>query len=518
MHVGILHVAALHGASVMAVPELGIDLGQFSPMSWVGDAAAAVSADGWKGAMVALWSAAMWALAVAFRLIDAFSDPDLSPTGPLRAILPYTFGIGASVATLMVLLQLGAIAWKRDGQSLARLLVGTAQFGAVWTLGLTGAGAITAACAGLTRALLAALLHVDSFGALASTLSGPRQLTDTVAATVLGITGLLVVLPAALGYVFIQLARCAALMILTTTSAICAAGLTAEIGRTWFWKSLRWFISASLISPLAALVLGIGVKISQGVVAGSGDKNAAAVGMALVSSMLVLIGAVCPLIVFRMLAFVDPGTSSGSALRTSFAASGGVAALIGGKGGGADAGSSAGVRQDGGGRSMGESDADSQTQGRFAQSMSRLGAGLTTAGDTMASGVSGSSAIGADVLGAAGVGHQVPHLGAGGDPASGGSSTGFSGAAGSGEGEAPGASGQTVSAGDPGGLPPLPPPPLPPPPMQPPPVQPPPVQPPPPTWPSAGSGPGPGAGGAGAGAGEAAGAAGAAEAIPFLPL
>ena len=57
---------------------------------------------------------------------------------------------------------------------------------------------------------------------------------------------------------------------------------------------------------------------------------------------------------------------------------------------------------------MGESDADSQTQGRFAQSMSRLSGGLTSAGTTMAAGVSSSSAIGADVLGAAGVGHQAP--------------------------------------------------------------------------------------------------------------
>jgi type IV secretion system protein TrbL len=501
-----LHGAALHGVTLTAaVPAFGIDLGHFSPMNWLGDAAAVASTDGWKGAMVALWSAAMWALAVSFHVIDAFADPDLSATGPLRAILPYTFGIGASVAALMVLLQLGAIAWKRDGQSLARLLVGTAQFGAVWTVGLTGAAAITAACAGLTKALLAALLHVDSFAALASSLTGPRQVTDTVAATVLGITGLLVVLPAALGYVFIQLARCAALMILATTSAICAAGLTAEIGRTWFWKSLRWFISASLISPLAALVLGIGVKISQGVVAGSGDKNAAAVGMALVSAMLILIGAVCPLIVFRMLAFVDPGTSSGSALRTSFAASGGVAALIGGRGGGAEVGGSAGVRQDGGGRSMGESDADSQTQGRFAQSMSRFSGGLTAAGSAMASGVSGSSAIGADVLGAAGVGHQAPYFGH--------SDTSSGSAAGSGQGadeQWPGTPGQGDSDGGPG-VSPTPPPP----PVQPPPVQSPP--PPAPTGASPGSPGGPGgAGGAESGAGAASGAA--AEAIPVVAL
>jgi type IV secretion system protein TrbL len=500
-----LHGLTLHGLTLMsAVPSFGIDLGKFSPMQWLGDAAAVATADGWKGAMVALWSAAMWALAVAFRIIDAFSDPDLSATGPLRAILPFTFGIGASVAALMVLLQLGAIAWKRDGQSLARVLVGTAQFGAVWTMGLAAASAITAACAGLTKALLRALLNVDSFAAVASSLTGPREVTDTVAATVLGITGLLVVLPAALGYVFIQLARCAALMILTTTSAISAAGLTSEIGRTWFWKSCRWFISASLISPLAALVLGIGVKISQGVVAGSGDKNAAAVGMALVSSMLILIGAVCPLVLFRMLAFVDPGTSSGAAVRSSFAASGGVAALLGGKGGGGPR-SSAGTAQDARGRSMGESDADSQTQGRFAQSMNQLSGGLTTAGNAMAAGVSGASNIGADVLGSAGVGHQGPYVGptggTSGDPAAR-SPYLTSGGQGAGE-QSPATPGQGVTDGGQGGLPTAPP-------MQPPPVQ--PI--------SDGSQGLPGAvGGAGAATGPgpgAAEAAGAAEATPVL--
>jgi hypothetical protein len=45
---------------------------------------------------------------------------------------------------------------------------------------------------------------------------------------------------------------------------ITRSALDARPSRAWFWKSCRWFISASLISPLAALVLGIGVKISQG--------------------------------------------------------------------------------------------------------------------------------------------------------------------------------------------------------------------------------------------------------------
>mgnify|MGYP001793156636 CR=1 FL=1 len=52
---------ALHRAAAMAaVPAFGIDLGDFSPMKWLGDAAAVATADGWKGAMVARGSAGRW--------------------------------------------------------------------------------------------------------------------------------------------------------------------------------------------------------------------------------------------------------------------------------------------------------------------------------------------------------------------------------------------------------------------------------------------------------------------------
>src|SRR5665647_30824 len=247
----------------------------------------------------------------------------------------------------------------------------------------------------------------------------------------------------------------------------------------------------------------------------SGHTAPIRISMADTSAMLILIGAVCPLVVFRMLAFVDPGTSSGAAVRSSFAASGGVASLLGGKGGGPGAGSSAGTAQDAGGRSMGESDADSQTRGRFAQSMNQLGGALTTAGNTMAAGVSGASNIGADVLGAAGVGHQAPYLGQS-ERGSSGPAAGSQNPASAGLGadeSSPATGGQGVTDAGSGQFPTPPPPP-----MQPPPVQPPQTQ-----MPAGVSQGSPGAaGGAGAdpgpGAGTAGGAAGAAEAIPVVPL
>ena len=44
------------------------------------------------------------------------------------------------------------------------------------------------------------------------------------------------------------------------TAPISAAGQVSEIGKVWFWKTVRWFFSCLLISPMAVLSLGIGVK------------------------------------------------------------------------------------------------------------------------------------------------------------------------------------------------------------------------------------------------------------------
>jgi hypothetical protein len=184
----------------------------------------------------------------------------------------------------------------------------------------------------------------------------------------------------------------------------------AEMGRTWFWRSLRWFAAALLVAPLAALVLGVGVQISEGVVSGAGHGTAQAVGTAVIGCLLILVGAICPLVLFRLLAFVDPGTSSGAAMRTSLAAQGGLTGLLSGKASasGAAAGSAASQR-DSAGRSTGEATADAATSSRFASATRGVG-GLV--GGAMAGvGNLAQSAVdlGSDVLSSSGVGHQHPY-------------------------------------------------------------------------------------------------------------
>jgi type IV secretion system protein TrbL len=506
---GSAHILLLHAtATCTRLPcptdshVVAFGLGDLNPLKWLGKGASVALGDVWKAAMTALWSAGLWILDLAFKIIDAFTTPDLSANGPLAEVLPYTFALGLMVATFMALIQIGLALYQRDGKSIARVMVGVVQFGAVWIGYLAIAALLVTAAAGLTKGLLQGLLHIDAFSGFSNSGSWPRQVDDTVVATVLGLCTVFLIFPAAIGYVLIMLVREAALMLLTATSPIAAGGLLSEGTRSWFWKTLRWFIASLMISPLCALILGVGVKITHATVEGRGDKTAAAVGMAVVGCILILIGAICPLILFRLLAFVDPGTSSGATMRQSLAANGGMAGLLGGKGSGSTgsstAGSGAATKNDGQGRSQGESSADSATQSRFSSMMGPLGQAVQAGANTLSSVGSKAASIGADVLGSTGVGHQAPYFGQSdyydtrsGSPNSSTSDAGHA---------VPGSGSGGQSTGDEGegaagsGEPPTPPtPPTPSPPT-----------------PAAGGG---GGGGAGAGAG----AAGAAE-VPVVPV
>lgn len=376
-----------------------------NPLDWLGDAAGAVVADAWEAAMTALWSAALWLLGLAFRIIDAFTIPDLSASGPMGAILPTTLWVGGALAVIMMFVQLTTALARRDGQSMGKLLWGIGQFGLVWLCYLGVAGALVVAAAGLTRGILASMLNVSDLAQVPFTANFPKDIADVTLATVLGVLSLLLVIPAAFFYVVIMFVREAALIILAATAPISAAGLLAETGKAWFWKSLRWFICCLFIEPMAALLLGVGVKLSEGVITrGSGSSAgdvAAHAGMAVVGCVIIAIGAVCPLVLFRLLAFVEPSTASGAALRQSWSDTGGAAGMFGGGHGPVGAGGgTAAARLAGDGRSAGEADAESQTGGRLAAALGAVGAGVAVAAAVAHRAVD----LGSDVLGQSGVG------------------------------------------------------------------------------------------------------------------
>jgi type IV secretion system protein TrbL len=111
---------------------------------------------------------------------------------------------------------------------------------------------------------------------------------------------------AAIGHLLVMITRSAALIVLAAITPAAAAGLVSDAGRTWFWKSPRWFLAAAFTPVLMVLMLGIGVQLTTGVANGLAEGTQRAIGTALPGVILILIACVAPVALFKLLAFVDP--------------------------------------------------------------------------------------------------------------------------------------------------------------------------------------------------------------------
>jgi hypothetical protein len=382
-----------------------------NPFTYLGNAAGKIVADGWTAAMLGIWNAGLWLLKLILGIEDDFLVPDLSENGPMRGIYPYTFWIAGSMILILLMIQLGIAAFRRDGQSLARVLIGTGQFVMVWVAGVVYAVAVVAAAGGLTRALMESLLHVNAMDAWQPwTGFSTADITDGTIATVLGVMGFFLIF-AAFGHLLVMLTRAGALLVLAATNPIAAAGLVWEGGRSWFWKAFRWFHAAAFTPVIMMLMLGLGVQVTSHVALGATDSLQKAIGTAVPGVMLILVGCFAPLALFKLLAFVDPGTSSGAAMRAGLAAQGGLQGLL--RGGGEET-SNAASSSDASGRSQGEASTEAATNERFAKSAGGLMGALGAAGQVAATGLgmaAGAGAraatLGADLTNQMGVGHNT---------------------------------------------------------------------------------------------------------------
>ena len=260
-----------------------------NPFKYLAGEAGKVIADGWTSAMLGLWNAGLWALRLVLNIIDALLTPDLSENGPGAVVYRTTFWLAGALVLIMLMIQLGLAAIRRSGKSLAVVLLGLGQFLVVWG-GWVGFGvAVVYACGGLTRALMRSLLNVTSWSTWQPWAPfSVDDITDGTVATVLGLMGLLLWL-AAIGHLLVMITRSAALIVLAAITPAAAAGLVSDAGRTWFWKSLRWFLAAAFTPVLMVLMLGIGVQITTGVANGLAEGTQQAIGTALPGVILILI-------------------------------------------------------------------------------------------------------------------------------------------------------------------------------------------------------------------------------------
>lgn len=382
-------------------------LDAFNPFSIIGSAVGNVVADTWTGIMLSLWGAGLWVLKWVLIAMDELLTPDIAGSGPVANLYQTTFWAAGALVLIMTLVQIGFAAARRDGKSLARVLIGGAQFIVVWAAWISYGVLVIAACGGLTKALMKTMLGIDAWshwqpmGEFDMAKAG----VEVTLATVLGFLGLFMWL-AAIGHFIVMLARGAALLILAAVTPIAAAGLVSDAGRSWFWKSLRWFHAAALTPVVCVLVLGIGVQLTSGVAQGQADTAQGAIGTALPGTMLILISVIAPVALFKLLAFVDPGTNSGASMRAGMATAGGIQGLL-GKGKPGETTSAASASSGSSGQAQGEAQSNEATANRFGSAFSKLG-GI---GEAIGAGVGKVShfgavgaAVGIDTLNQVGVG------------------------------------------------------------------------------------------------------------------
>jgi hypothetical protein len=382
-----------------------------NPFDTMGSVAAKIVTDGWTACMLALWNAGLWVLRVVLGWVDSLLTPDLSENGPAGQLYRVTFWIAAALLLILGLVQLGIAAAKRDGRELARAGMGLLQFALVWAAWIGYAVLIVTASAGLTRALMESLLNVTSWHAWQPwTPIETQNITDAAAATVLGVLGILVWI-AAIAHVVMMLTRAAALMVVVATTPIAAAGLVTETTRVWFWKSLRWFHAAALAPPVTVMVTGVGMKFAEGVAAGQASGALASIATAIPAVVLICIASFAPLALFKLLAFVDPGTASGAAMRAGLAASGGLQGLL--RGNPAASSDATAAQSDDAGRSAGEATAEAATTTRAASGIGTAAGVLGPVGGAVAAGIglmarvgATGAAVAADTTNQMGIGHN----------------------------------------------------------------------------------------------------------------
>ena len=391
-----------------------------NPLSSLGDKAKEGLADGFTSMMMSIWSGALWLLKTAFGLIDNFTpnvaDPDLAK------LYSVTLWIALVIALVMAFGQIGLAVLRQDGRGFGTLAAGVVQYGVVLSCWVTVSAGFIAAASGLTEGILETLLGVDSFSGYAAGDGFVDRVSGTTQAATLGICALFILIPASFGHMVIMMVRSAALLILVAAMPMAAAGALSEGTRSWMWKSIRWFLACVLMAPLLALVVGLGTQFAwAGMPDGqqsSAEKvlhvssTSESIGMSVVGSIIMLVACFMPLVLFRLLAFVDPGTASGASFRSTMGANGGVSGLLKGKGAGAQApGSGAASETASDGRTTSENGAEAETANRFQSS------GFTKFGGKVGGVVGGAmektgkvaqagASMSVDVLGQSGIGNQ----------------------------------------------------------------------------------------------------------------
>jgi hypothetical protein len=364
----------------------------------LGATMASLAGSAFDAAMRSLWDFAVALLGAVLGIIDHLTTPNLDPrTGPLASVMPATVWVGAVLLVVLCLVQVGKAALS-GGSGLLQLFKGIAQYMIVSVAALGILMVLVTAANAAALGILAAGLHADSWHGISAANTAWQNGVNGVSGAGLGLIALLGVLPAAIGLLVAALVREASILVIAATIPILAAGLVAEATARWFWTGLRWLLALIMLTPAVAIVLALGLQLAAGAAnatssstATAGDTGQQAV-TAFVGAGVLLISVFCPLALFKLFAFIDPGTGSGQRLRTSLSPGGSTPASSGQTSQGGSSTSGAKTSQ--------ENDASEQVDSRWAAAVGKLSAPHRA----MASGAQSAMSSAGPVLSAVGVG------------------------------------------------------------------------------------------------------------------
>jgi len=364
----------------------------------LGATMASLAGSAFDAAMKSLWDFAVALLGAVLGIIDHLTTPNLDPrTGPLASVMPATVWVGAVLLVVLCFVQVGKAAIS-GGSGLAQLFKGIAQYMVVSVSALGILMVLVTAANAAALGIIAAGLHAGSWQGISAANTPWQNGVNGVSGAGLGLIALLGVLPAAIGLLVAALVREASILVIAATIPILAAGLVAEATARWFWTGLRWLLALIMLTPAVAIVLALGLQLAAGAAnatssstATAGDTGQQAV-TAFVGAGVLLISVFCPLALFKLFAFIDPGTGSGQRLRTTLSP-------------GSSTTASSGQTSQGGSSTAGatttqENDASEQVDSRWAAAVGKLSAPHRA----MASGAQSAMSSAGPVLSAVGVG------------------------------------------------------------------------------------------------------------------
>ena len=377
------------------------------------------------GLMQDLWASMLALLQTVMGLSSGLGRISLDPHDPASPIAALwapmvTIALVIGAGLFFAQVAMGALSPRRH---LFQAAVGPLQYGIALSLSVGLIVGLTGAAQTLTGFLLQTGGGVgtpqDAVGALVP--SYGQLANDTVKAGAIGLIAIVGLLPLALGFAVELLFRSAALLVVTATLPITAAGLTNLATKHWFWRVTRWILALIFLEPTYALCLAVGIGVARS----SGYAGPGHTGLTtlLVGLGVLFVSLSAPFALFRLFAFVEPGTQPHQAMRDAFGAASGAAAHAGRAltvgAPGAVLSAATGSRWDG----SGDGGAGGGGAGGGGAGGSGTGGGGTAkkAALLAAAGTTGGAAPGGD---AAAGGHAVAEAGAGGSASPGGSSRG----------------------------------------------------------------------------------------------